>query len=219
MSCLVNFSASVCYSYIREGHDTERQHALPQIDTMNNAWSEDLELMRRITSGERRALEELYAHHRLALFGYLLGLSPDRETAEEILQDTLVAVWRGASSYEGRSPLRTWLIGVARGQAHNTLRGRRSPLADESEIEALASGEPGPEAVALTGMTRDEQAAGILRLPTLHRQVLVLVLVEGLSFEQAARVLGVPVGTVRSRLSNARRALKVMLLADEEVGL
>lgn len=185
---------------------------------MSGARSEELELMQRIATGERRALEELYARHRLALFGYLLGTCPDRETAEEVLQDTLLAVWRGAASYEGRSALRTWLIGVARGQAHNTLRRRRLPLADESEIEALASGEPEPEAAALTNMTCDQLAAAINRLSPEHRQALVLVLVEGLSYQQAARELGVPLGTVRSRLSNARRALKGMLRAEEEVG-
>lgn len=185
---------------------------------MNDARSEDLELMRRVASGERRALEELYACHRLALFGYLMGLCPEHETAEEILQDTLVAVWRGAGSYEGRSSLRTWLIGVARGQAHNALRRRGLPLADEAEIEALASNEPEPEAAALANLTRAQLAAGINHLSPEHRQALVLVLVEGLSYEQAARELGTPVGTIRSRLSNARRTLKGMLRAGEEVG-
>ena len=186
---------------------------------MSGTHNEDLGLARRIASGDRGALEELYARHRLPLFGYLLGLAPDWETAEEILQDTLVAVWRSAGSYEGRSPLRTWLFGVARGQAHNTLRRRRLPLTDESEIEALASGEPGPEAAALASVTRGELAAGINRLSPEHRRALVLVLVGGLSYEQASRELGVPLGTVRSRLSNARRALRGMLRADEEVGL
>lgn len=195
------------------------RRAIPRIaGAVSGTHGEDIALARRIASGERGALEELYGRHRIALFGYLLGLAPDRETAEEILQDTLVAVWRSAGSYEGRSPLRTWLFGVARGQAHNTLRRRRFSLADPSELEHLASEEPEPEALALARLTRAELEAGIHRLTPEHRQVVVLVLVEGLSYKEVARELGVPMGTVRSRLSNARRALKGMLRVDEGVG-
>lgn len=184
---------------------------------MNGARSEDLELMRRIASGEHRALEELYARHQLALFGYLLGLSPDRETAEEILQDTLLAVWRSAGSYEGRSPVRTWLIGVARRQAHDALRRRALPVEDGVDLESVPSREPGPEELTLARVTARELEAGIRRLSPEHRQAIVLVLVEGLSYEQAARELGIPVGTVRSRLNAARRRLSAIHGDGEEV--
>lgn len=119
------------------------QRALPEMDDMNDAQSEDLTLIRRIVCGQKEALEELYAHHRLALFGYVLGICPDRETAEEILQDTLLAAWRSASTYQGQSSLRAWLLGVARRQAHNTLRQRALPVAGEAELAAVPSCAPG----------------------------------------------------------------------------
>src|SRR4051812_38715149 len=79
-------------------------------------------LLRRIAGGDREALVDLYNRYQRPLFRYLCQMTPDRGLAEEILQDTLVAVWQGAASFEGRSALRTWVFGIARRQAHNTLR-------------------------------------------------------------------------------------------------
>jgi RNA polymerase sigma factor (sigma-70 family) len=187
------------------------------MDTMKDAWHEDLALMRRLASGQREALAELYARHRLALFGYLLGICPDRETAEEVLQDTLLAAWQGAGTYQGRSSLRTWLIGVAGRQAHNRLRRRALPVAGEAELESVPSGEPGPEEATLLRASAHELVIGLRRLIPEHRQTIMLVLVGGLTYEQAARELGIPVGTVRSRLHAARKRLAELLAGDVEV--
>jgi RNA polymerase sigma-70 factor (ECF subfamily) len=173
-------------------------------------------ITRRIAAGDREALGELYACYQRVLFNYLLQLTPDYGLAEEILQDTLVAVWKSAHRFEGRSSLQTWLIGVARRQAHNTLRQRRLPLADESEMEGMAATEPEPEAFTLASIARDELAEAFRQLAPLHREVLVLVFVYELSYEETASILGVPVGTVKSRICNARRALRAVLDAREE---
>src|ERR1700738_1318653 len=110
---------------------------------------DERQITRRIAAGDREALGELYARYQRGLFTYLLQLPPDYGLAEEILQDTLVAVWKSAHRFEGRSSLQTWLIGIARRQAHNTLRQRKLPVADESEMEGLAATEPEPEAFTL----------------------------------------------------------------------
>src|SRR5579859_5363802 len=106
-------------------------------------------MTRRIAAGDREALNELYVRYQRTLFHYLLQLTPDYGLAEEILQDTLLAVWKSAHRFEGRSSLQTWLIGVARRQAHNTLRQRSLPLADEAELSDLVATEPEPEAFTL----------------------------------------------------------------------
>ena len=173
-------------------------------------------ITRRIAAGDREALGELYACYQRVLFNYLLQLTPDYGLAEEILQDTLVAVWKSAHRFEGRSSLQTWLIGIARRQAHNTLRQRKLPLADESEMEGLVATEPEPEAFTLASIARDELAEAFRQLGPLHREVLVLVFVYELSYEETASILGAPVGTVKSRICNARRALRAVLDAREE---
>src|SRR5205085_4286631 len=109
------------------------------------AASDDSRIVRRIAGGDRQALTELYARYQSTLFHYLLQLTPDHGLAEEILQDTLVAAWKSARMFEGRSSVSTWLIGIARRQAHNTLRQRRLPLADETEMEGLVATDPEPE--------------------------------------------------------------------------
>lgn len=173
-------------------------------------------ITRRIAAGDREALGELYACYQRVLFNYLLQLTPDYGLAEEILQDTLVAVWKSAHRFEGRSSLQTWLIGIARRQAHNTLRQRKLPLADESEMEGLVATEPEPEAFALANIARDELAQAFRQLAPLHREVLALVFVYELSYSETSTILEVPVGTVKSRICNARRALRAALDAREE---
>jgi RNA polymerase sigma-70 factor (ECF subfamily) len=173
-------------------------------------------ITRRIAAGDREALGELYACYQRVLFNYLLQLTPDYGLAEEILQDTLVAIWKSAHRFEGRSSLQTWLIGIARRQAHNTLRQRKIPLADESEMESLVAAEPEPEAFALDSIARDELAEAFRQLAPLYREVLVLVFVYELSYSETAAILEVPVGTVKSRICNARRALRTLLDAREE---
>jgi len=172
---------------------------------------EDERLARRIAAGDREALEELYARYRRPLFGFLLGIAPDAATAEEILQDTLVAVWQGAAGFEGRATFRQWLFAVARRQAYNAVRRRQLPWANPDELEAAVAIGPSPETEALNGVGLDDLAAHIRGLPPGQREVLVLTLVEGFSYEETAAILETPLGTVRSRLNTARRTLRQQL--------
>lgn len=176
----------------------------------------DQQLITRIAAGEREALTDLYLCYRQPLFAFLLRLTPDYGLAEELLQDTLVAVWRSAHSFQGRSSVQTWLLGIARRQAHNTLRQRGLPLADESELLTLPTRDPEPEALTLAKATRDELAAAINRLAPVHREILALTFGHELSYPELARTLGIPVGTVKSRLSNAKRTLRALLTTREE---
>lgn len=182
--------------------------AMPAID--------EKQIIKRIARGDREALSELYTRYQRLLFHYLLQLTPDYGLAEELLQDTLVAVWKSARSFEGRSSVQTWLIGIARRQAHNTLRQRKLPLAGESEMDGLAAADVEPEAFMLASIACEELTILFGRLAPLHREVLTLVFVQELSYQETSEILGVPIGTVKSRLNNARRALRALLDAREE---
>lgn len=177
---------------------------------------DDIWLIKRIARGDRQALSELYACYQRPLFAYLLQLTPDYGLAEELLQDTLVAVWKSARSFEGRSSVFTWLVGIARRQAHNTLRLHRIPLADFSELESMPATVMEPEDCVLANAARDELIAAFRRLTPVHREILLLTFVQELSYQETASVLEIPVGTVKSRLSNARRALRAVLDTREE---
>ena len=177
---------------------------------------DDAQLLKRIGRGDRQALSELYARYQRVLFAYLLQLTPDYGLAEELLQDTLVAVWKSAHRFEGRSSVLTWLIGIARRQAHNTLRQRKLPLADLAEVEYMPTTDLEPEQIALAGVARAELTEAFRRLAPVQREVLLLTFVQELSYQETATILEIPVGTVKSRLSNARRALRTLLDAKED---
>lgn len=191
------------------GAGTLNQHAAPEQDT-------DAGLLKRIAAEDRHAVAELYARHQRPLTRYLGQLTSDHGLAEEILQDTIVAVWQGAAAFEGRSKVRTWLFAIARRQAHNVLRRRGLQLAGEDALDAVEDPSPGPEEHLLSQSDAEAVHRAIARLPLIHREVLVLNFVNGLRYEEIATVLGVPEGTVKSRLSNARRGLR-RLLQDEHV--
>ncbi len=174
---------------------------------------DDAQTLKRIAAGDRHALTAIYLRYRLPLFRFLLQLTPDHGLAEELLQDTLVAVWKSARTFEGRSSARTWVFGIARRQAHNTLRQRGLPLADAAELETLSAADPEPEDVALAAAERAELASALRDLPAIFREVLVLIFLQELSYAETAQVLDIPVGTVKSRLHHAKLALRDLLQA------
>ncbi len=175
---------------------------------------DDSRLIARIAEGDRAALEHLYSRYERPLLRFLSSLSRERGLAEEILQDTFVAVWRSAASYAGRASVRVWLFGVARRQAHDALRRRRLVEVELDEGDGVADGAPTLEGEVLANERRADLAAAIGRLPPSQRETLALIFVEGLSYRDAAQVLGIPEGTVKSRLSHARRALRTQVLRN-----
>lgn len=172
------------------------------------------ETVARMAAGDRLALADLYARYERPLLIYLRLLTPDPGLAEELLQDTLLAAWTGARGYAGQASVQGWLLGIARRRAHDALRRRALRLVDAGALEPVPSPEPEPEALALAQAEREELAAAIARLAPVHREVLVLAFVHELSYGDLAEVLGIPLGTVKSRLSNAKRALRARVRPD-----
>ncbi|GAB2949061.1 RNA polymerase sigma factor [Micromonospora polyrhachis] len=167
----------------------------------------DRRLLHQVAAGDQAALERLYARHGPALLAYAEGLLADRLSAEEALQDTLLAVWRAASSFEARSTVRTWLFGICRRQALRRMRGRTPVHLPIDVATEQATGEPGPEAVTLARADARAVATALAGLTPIHREVLDLAFGAGLAHDEIAAVLDVPVGTVKSRLHHARAIL------------
>ncbi len=171
----------------------------------------DVQLVARMARGDQTALGEIYARHAPGLLTYLVTLTRDPAEAEEILQDTLVGAWQGARRFEGRSQVRTWLFAIARRQAYNR---RRRPMLDvdpEAELEQLSNPGDEPEGLALAQVELAELEALVSRLSPVHREILELAFVHELAYAEIAQVLDVPIGTVKSRISNAKRALQRLL--------
>ena len=131
--------------------------------------------------------------------------------AEEIVQDTMLAVWRGAGSFRGESSVRSWVIAIARRQTRDRLRGQRLRVVDDAFLADQPGSGPGPEVMALDRAELAEVTGAIRELAAPHREVLGLAFGSGLSLPEVADVLEIPVGTVKSRLAAARTALNRIL--------
>ena len=158
----------------------------------------DRALLSRIATGDQGAIEELYRRHSRLLLAQLQFMVGQPTLAEEILQDTMLAVWKGARTFRGGSRVRTWLLGIARRQARDRMRRQRPvPMAD-ADLAQRPSPNPGPEAIAIERAEARRMVAALSTLTPAHREVLGLVFGADLSLAEVARVLEVPVGTVRA---------------------
>jgi RNA polymerase sigma-70 factor (ECF subfamily) len=137
---------------------------------------------------------------------YARALSGERVAADDLVQDTLERAWSKLHLYRRGTDLRAWLFTVMHNVYVNQVRAARPAAQVDEEMPELARSAPETDALAL----RDLDAA-IRRLPPEQREVLLLVALEEMSYEKAAAVLGIPIGTVMSRLSRAREKLRAML--------
>jgi RNA polymerase sigma-70 factor (ECF subfamily) len=168
---------------------------------------DDAGLLRRIGQGDEDAMAAFYREHGQVVLAQVLLVAGDRVLAEEIVQDTMLAVWRGAGSFRGESSVRSWVIAIARRQTRDRLRRRRLRVVDDAFLADQPSSGPGPEVLALDRADLAEVMGAIRELAASHREVLGLVFGAGLSLPEVAGVLEIPVGTVKSRLFAARAAL------------
>jgi RNA polymerase sigma-70 factor (ECF subfamily) len=172
---------------------------------------DDVQLLRRIGRGDQDAMAAFYREHGRIVLAQVLLVTGERLLAEEIVQDTMLAVWRGAGSFRGESSVRSWVIAIARRQTRDRRRGRRLRLVDDAFLADQPGPGPGPEVTALDRAELAEVTAAIRELALPHREVLGLAFGSGLSLPEVAGVLEIPVGTVKSRLTSARAALNRIL--------
>ena len=179
--------------------------------TASHHAGDDAALLRRIGQGDEDAMAVFYRAHGRVVFAQVLLVTGERALAEEIVQDTMFAVWRGAGSFRGESSVRSWVIAIARRQTRDRLRGRRLRVVDDAFLADQPGSGPGPEAMALDRAELAEVRGAISELAPAHREVLGLAFGSGLSLPEVADVLEIPVGTVKSRLTAARTALNRIL--------
>ncbi len=168
----------------------------------------DIGLIRSMAAGDEAALRALYAAYGRRLFAYALRLTMDRVVAEEVLQDSLLAAWRGAGNFRGESRAITWLLGIVHHQALNATRRKQLPKIDLEQAMGLADDAARPEAQAELAERRRALQVALGDLSPEHRAVVELVFYQGLSLAEVAEVCGCPVGTVKSRLSYAKAYLR-----------
>ena len=172
--------------------------------------SEDRALLARIARSDRSALEQLYRRHAAWLTARLESRCADPDLADIALQDTFVSVWRSAKKYRGDGAVGAWLWGIAVRRLIDQLRRNRPiPLAPEV-VHSFDHAMSFEDALIDSGLHGDLGEALRTLAPDLQA-VLIATAIDGLTTKEAARLLGVPQGTVKTRLSRARRVLQEVL--------
>jgi len=160
-------------------------------------------------------LDRLIEHYQYRLFRYLLLLTGNKETAEDLFQETWMRVLECGRQFDSRWKFGTWLFTIARNLVIDVRRRRHAPLADAGDTEALgevpATGEPSAFDLLARREAGARVAAALARLPATYREVLVLRFQEDLALEEIAAVVDAPLSTVKSRLYRGLDTLRQLL--------
>ncbi len=173
---------------------------------------EDVELMRRVRKGEEEALQQLHRRYAPLVF-HLACRSLDRAAAEEIVQDTFLAVWRRAADFDpARGSFRTWLLSIGRHRMLDELRSRsrRPQTSGEQFLDpaTLSAEEPHPDETLWLEYQREAVSGALAALPEPQRAALRLAFFADLTHEEVAKVLQVPLGTAKTRIRTGLRLLE-----------
>ncbi len=168
-------------------------------------------LIGRIANGDRLAMQVLFARHHVRVYRFVLRLVRNEATAEDLISEVFLDVWRQAGKFEGRSAASTWMLSIARFKALSSLRKRTEEALDEETAGTIEDHSDDPE----VSLAKKDKAA-VLRqclgkLSAEHREVVDLVYYHERSVEEVAGIVGIPEATVKTRMFYARRKLSELL--------
>jgi len=171
----------------------------------------DDHLVRAIARGDKRAMQVLFARHNVRVYRFIARLVGDGATAEDLVSEVFLDVWRKADKFEGRSQVSTWLLAIARFKALSQLRSRSTDQLDDEVAQAIEDPADNPHEV----MEKKDRSAlmrkCLMELSLAHREVLDLVYYHEKSMEEVAVILQIPEATVRTRMFYARKRMAELL--------
>src|SRR6266700_6135257 len=160
----------------------------------------DAVLIGRIANGDRLAMQVLFARYHVRVFRFVVRLVRDEATAEDVISEVFLDVWRQAGRFEGRSAVSTWMLAIARFKALSALRRRPEEELDERTAEAIEDTSDDPQ----TALEKKDKSAIIRKcltgLSAEHREVIDLVYYHEMSVEEVAEIVGIPENTVKTRM-------------------
>lgn len=176
---------------------------------------EDKELLDCIANKDRQAFEQLYRRYAHRVAHFVGKMIRDRQTVEEVVDDTLFAIWKSAGAYQQRSRVSTWIFGIAYRQALKALEKERKHLQVDSDMQLLEAiedpkHESNPATQTEVASMKKLVARGMERLSVEHRTAVQLTAM-GHSYQEIAAIVGCPPNTVKTRVFYARRNLKEFL--------
>jgi RNA polymerase sigma-70 factor (ECF subfamily) len=181
--------------------------------------ADDQALVARCRAGDLAAFEPLVERYRERVWRLAYGYVRDREEAWDVAQEAFIRAWQALPSFRGQSAFYTWLFRIAVNVATDRVRQRAArgrafgtdPVPAEEWERAMPDPAAGPEDAAERSEERRRLERALGALPAHHRAIIMLSDLEGLSYREIAEVLDIPMGTVMSRLHNARKRLRRLL--------
>jgi RNA polymerase sigma-70 factor, ECF subfamily len=168
-------------------------------------------LISRIAGGDRLAMQVLFARHHVRVYRFVLRLVRNEATAEDLISEVFLDVWRQAGKFEGRSAASTWLLAIARFKALSVLRRKPEQELDDETAAAIEDPSDDPE----TALEKKDKGAVLRKcltgLSAEHREIIDLVYYHEKSVEEVAAIVGIPEATVKTRMFYARKKLAELL--------
>lgn len=169
----------------------------------------DEALLAEVGAGDERALARLYARYSAIVFSFVLARMADRGAAEEVAADVWLGCWRSARAFRRESRVLTWLLGIAKRQIYVHTRRKRLPQVPIDDHEhALPADDEDPATLVAAADQVERLLAALDALPEDLQETIRLAWVHELPYGEVAGIVGVPQGTVKSRVSRARRLLR-----------
>jgi RNA polymerase sigma-70 factor (ECF subfamily) len=168
-------------------------------------------LLQLVADGDKDAMRVLFARHNVRVFRFLTRIVGNEATAEDLLNEVFLEVWRNAGRFEARSQVSTWILAIARFKALAAMRRRQHDELDDEASEMIEDTADDPE----LAMQKTERSAllqqCLKQLSIAHRQVVDLVYYHEQSIEEVAEIIGVPASTVKTRVFYARKRIAELM--------
>ena len=171
----------------------------------------DEALIAAIAAGDRAAMRILYNRHQVRVFRFAARLVDDAASAEDVVSEAFIEVWRQADRFEGRSSVSTWIMSITRFKALSVRRRRLEVEVNEKLAETVADQRSGPEQILLETDRSTQLRACLSQLSPDHREIIDLVYYHDKTIEEVAAIVGVPKNTVKTRMFYARKRLAQLL--------
>jgi RNA polymerase sigma-70 factor, ECF subfamily len=168
-------------------------------------------------SGDFGSFEELAMPHFAKLYNFACWLARDTHAAEDLVQETYMKALRGFSSFQQGTNFRAWIYRILRNTFLTSQSGLKATAALDAEDESVPepATETTPESIFLARMELETIQRALEALPVHHREVILLCDLEEMSYQEIGQTLSIPIGTVMSRLSRARKAMRELLSPKE----
>jgi RNA polymerase sigma-70 factor (ECF subfamily) len=190
---------------------TAQLYAAAATPTMNRR---DTELVQSIAAGDKHAMKILFARHNVRIFRFLLRFVGDRSSAEDLVSEVFLDVWRRASKFQTRSQVSTWLLAIARNKALSTLRRRSNEELDDEKAAAIEDPTQDQEAAMENRQNADILHNCLIQLSPPHREVIDLVYYHDKSVDEASEIIGIPQNIIKTRMFYARKRIAELKAAQ-----